>query len=204
MSFSSAIATQISNPATLTIRTLLHEIGHAFDFLAAHQTAMSTMGLRGTNELHKTKDMIAAFTAEKAQLSSYFQDPPEFVAETFARYALDRGRMKKKFPKACAVFDEEIKRLKILDNPDKEQLVNAELLDFTIQQMLPPPPVTTIDDAWETLERQNLNNNRSEEDGRSRNRFAMGLITSNDVSSARMVGRDLSRRLYYQRSKRGR
>jgi hypothetical protein len=74
--------------------------------------------------------MIAAYAAEKGQLDQYFQnDAEEFVAEVFARYSLDRNRAAKKFPKAVAVFDKELKRLKILEKPEEVNLVDCQQLD---------------------------------------------------------------------------
>ena len=177
----------------------MHEIGHAFDQLASVRVMITK------NPLHAQTDMIAACTAEKSQLRTYFHDPAEFVAEVFARYCLDRERAKKKFPKAVAVFDSAVKRLEILANPESTSLVDAKILDDATRMMLPPPPVVSNPDAWEVLNHNNILNNNHEDDGRERDKIVMGLITErNDTTSARMLARDLSRRLFYQRSNRSR
>ena len=79
--------------------TLMHELGHAFDYLARDN-------LNPPNYLHQQEVMITAFTKEKGHLAAYYQShPTEFVAEVFARYSLDRTRTKRLFPMAVAGKD---------------------------------------------------------------------------------------------------
>ena len=181
---------------------LLHEFGHAFDFKLAcfphaggsqpfHKSSTST---RGT-EL----DMEQAYIDEHTRFQrTYFHKQPEFFAEVFARYALDRARTLKLFPKSVAVLDTILRQKGILLNPERESLVDAGKLSEVLEKMMPPPPVTTEPDCWKMVQERETVNASLEDGGRDRIVYAIGLITEDEIA-ARVIARDASRRLFCER-----
>ena len=181
---------------------LLHEIGHGFDYKLAcfqHTGASQPFHKSSTSTRGAELDMEQAYIDEHRRFQRpYFHQQPEFFAEVFARYALDRTRTKKQFPKSVAVLDTILRQLGILSNPESESLVDAGRLSGVLERMMPPPPVTTEPDCWNMVRERESVNSSVEDEGRDRTVYALGLITE-DETAARVIARDASRRLFNHR-----
>ena len=104
---------------------LLHEIEHAFDAkIAVFQHGGKALSFHKSNE--SDLDMEKAFLDEhKVFHQSYFHTQPEFFAEVFSMYSLDRARTFKRFPQTVGVLDSIMKKLRILGDPIQESIVDA-------------------------------------------------------------------------------
>gem|GEM_PF-4468090 len=134
----------------LNVGVLLHEIGHALDLV---------LRANGNEPLHVNKEWVDAFTIEHKGLPPYFHSQVDFMAEVFARYALDRERTRRELPMSCAAFD----KLGVA-----KELVDGSQLVLLHKSMLARAPVTARPDAEEVVRRfENLNVTR-EQQGKAR------------------------------------
>ncbi len=134
----------------LNVGVLLHEMGHALDLV---------LRAKGEEPLHVNKEWVDAFTIEHKILHPAFHNQVDFIAEVFARYALDRERTRRELPISCAAFD---KLGLAKDLVDGAQLVKLH------KSMLAPAPVTARPDAEEVVRQfENLNVTR-EKQGKAR------------------------------------
>mmetsp|Transcript_25507 Transcript_25507/g.24393 ORF Transcript_25507/g.24393 Transcript_25507/m.24393 type:complete len:187 (-) Transcript_25507:2899-3459(-) len=174
-------------------------MGHGFDQRVASfkvggavQPFYSSSGAN-----RKGLDMAATFAAEAGGFKhKYFSNQPgEFFAEVFSRYCLDRARTMKTFPKSVFVLD-----LDILQNPEAENMVDAVKLNEALETMLLHPNITTTPDLWEVVKKEEwYNSMKTKQQGDwARDAYVVGLVTD-DVTSARVLIKDLSRRLFHSR-----
>ena len=191
---------------------LLHEIGHAFDYGVAsfahggnsntpfHMSSSSTSYSQRGNNTAADYDMDTAFREEHKQFpDSYFHTQPEFFAEVFARYCLDRSRTFKVFPKTTIILDNILKAKGVLSSPESQSIVDSKLLADAHAYMMPPPPVTTLPDCWDDIKTQDKMNDAIAGIGRERDIFAICLITEDEIA-ARVASRDVARRRFNTKS----
>ena len=177
---------------------LLHEIGHAFDNrIADFQHGGKALPFHKSNK--SDLDMEKAFLDEhKVFHQSYFHTQPEFFAEVFSMYSLDRARTFKRFPQTVGVLDSIMKKLRILDDPIQESIVDAKLLATVYEEMMPPPPVTSDPDVWEIVKSKEVANQSFADYNRNRSVYAVCLITE-DSTASRVIARDICRRIFTHR-----
>lgn len=141
----------------LNTGVLLHEIGHAIDLV---------LRAKGNEFLHVNKSFVDAFTQEHQLLPPYFHTQVDFVAEIFARYALDPERTMRELPLSCLALEE----LGLSKN-----LVDGAQLVLLHKSMLAEAPVTARPNGQEVLRSfENLNNVR-ETQGKAREPIILEL-----------------------------
>lgn len=183
---------------------LLHEMGHGFDQrVASFEVGGAVQPFHSSSGANrKGLDMAAAFAAEAGGFKyKYFSTQPgEFFAEVFSRYCLDRARTMKTFPKSVLVLDKVLKDFDILQNPETENMVDAVKLNEALETMLLHPNITTTPDLWEVVKKEERHNSmKTKQQGDwARDAYVVGLVTD-DVTSARVLSKDLSRRLFHSR-----
>jgi hypothetical protein len=107
--------------------TLLHELGHAYDFVLgerrnAKAVAVRAAPARGQDPLHVDKAFADAFAKEHARLAPYFHVQEEFFAESFALFLLDPVRCRRLLPETYAYFYERFAALE----PDPAKFFELE------------------------------------------------------------------------------
>jgi SpoVK/Ycf46/Vps4 family AAA+-type ATPase len=182
--------------------TLMHEIGHGVD----HRVASFPFAGKEAS-LHEHADVVDAHKDEASQLAAYFQDIPEFVAEVFARYSLDRDRTAKNFPKMTKVFDRVLQEKKVFPpSPPFPPLVDSRKLMAAIKAMVPSPLVDialrqssgAAVGLWEEVGRlESSNTLRRSAPGKARDAtpYVIAFATE-DAPSAEYISRQLSLRLF--------
>jgi hypothetical protein len=182
--------------------TLMHEIGHLFDFVLA-----ATYVNGKSSPLSETKDVSDEWTRHRSLkpplLRSYFLDSQkEYMAEVFARYSFDRCRTQQAFPATVSAIDSALERLGIVSVFQGDALVDNLQLRSAMEKMLPHPPVTSDPDIWkeaEAMEQMNeIKRNKFQSNG---DPYIIAIETEDDLT-ARAFGGDFSRRLFARRTHR--
>jgi SpoVK/Ycf46/Vps4 family AAA+-type ATPase len=134
----------------LNVGVLLHEIGHAVDLV---------LRAKGDEPLHVNQPFVDAFTYEHKFLPPYFHDQADFMAEVFARYALDRERTRRELPMSCKAFDSLGLAKTLVDGEDLVLLHNS---------MLAKAPVTSRPEAEEVVRKFETLNTIREKQAKAR------------------------------------
>ena len=205
-----SVVSQYGN-VRISIATLMHELGHAFDHVWRIQS-------RCKKRLSESKQVVDACAKEKSQFKQpYYHAEPEFTAEVFSRFSLDPVRASKEFPLMAKILVSEIPKvipaLKTWDL-EKNPLVHAGKLVRVLDRMAPHPPVTVrntskgrqqwdLNDTLEMQERANRKQHMEVGTHTGRRRPYIICLVTEDCHVAVMLGEYIARRLFRFRMQNG-
>lgn len=139
--------------------TLLHEIGHAYDY--------KLFGEGGAH--HLSDGMTKAFNEENTLLDKYFQVPHEFAAETFAQLMLDSERSNRLFPAASRVLGSRVSS----KLPDTARLAAIQ------HELSARAPVSASPDPYAALDALESHNATLARDKQSLDSYVFSLVGEN-------------------------